>query len=156
MVGCIVIARTDQLYSKIYNWVTYPMLISGIILSFFEYNFESFLFIIGSLIVLYFPLWLFVEIKYLGGGDAMALLSVVSLMPFYEGWLTNIFLVKVILYSMIVIVIANLFQKGVWFYLNAFVKKENKFSKILDTRVNQVNVKYGVYLLVAVVLALFI
>lgn len=155
VIGCIIIARTDQLHGKIYNWVTYPMLISGLVLSLIEFSLESFLFILGSLVVLYFPLWLFVKIDYIGGGDAMALLSVISLMPFYAGWLTNIFFLKVLLYSMLVIVIVNLFQKAIWFYLNTFVKKETSFNKILDTRINQVSVKYGVYLLVAVVLALF-
>jgi len=149
------VAYFDQNTGKIPNELTYSLLIIGLVFNLLFFPIKIFLLILGSLLVLYIILLKFVNLDVIGGGDAMCFLGILSIMPIYPSNLISIFFIKVIFISLIIMLLTIAFQKLVWFYLNTMVTKETKFAKMLDTKVNQVYVKYGVYLFVSIIASFF-
>jgi len=138
----IINAKTDSKKRLIYHWVTIPTIVIGIILSCIDFGFSYLLLYYFTLLVL-ISLFLIIlaEINIIGGGDCFALIGIFALVPFRQGWITNIFVFRLIVVSFILL-----------FCYAFFIALAKKFLNKNDI----LTVPYGIYILLSSIICVFI
>jgi Flp pilus assembly protein protease CpaA len=109
---------TDYKTGYIYNWITYPLIIIGIILNIYEQQYTG----LAIGIIVYAIGWLSYITGKLGGGDVKIYTGIALTMPFYNG---TPFIIPTILFSSLIgLTIISLYyiikyaKKGIDYKLN--------------------------------------
>lgn len=95
-------AYTDYKKYAVYNYITYLLIVIGLLLNLFTYSLSIFLFIlfiITSLFLLFGVFYKQIE-KYISGGDLKLGLGIFAIVPFYSG-ITNYFVVDVFIWAFV-------------------------------------------------------
>lgn len=154
------LSRSDLKRNKIPDKVTFPLIIFGIILNLFDFGISeklvaSYLILLG----LYFLFTiLYIVIKHIspsqtiGGGDVKFTLVLASLLPFFPTNSTNIFIIKVLIISIIVLFVMTIIKRiSLW-----VASKSNNSKVFLDVNINSVKVTFVPILWISAIISLII
>jgi preflagellin peptidase FlaK len=154
------LARSDLRRNVIPDKITYPIIILGFIFNFIQFGVSTKL-IIAYLILLglyFFFVLTYMFIKSLsisqtiGGGDVKFTLLIASLLPFYPISSNQIFIIKVLVITVIILFVMVVIKR-----LSLWISHKAPNSKLfLDSNINEIKVTLVPILWISAIISLFL
>lgn len=126
LIACGVAAYTDHKTGYIYDWISIPLIIIGLIINIFSMSLYPLLTTIGITVAIYLIGLIFYNLGKLGGGDIKLFMGINLILPYFNGEL--FFLWVLIFASMLSVLIVSII------YLFKLIKQKKITSKIFQRK----------------------
>ena len=155
------IVDSDLKTNKIPDQITYPLIIAGIIFNYIQFGISiylvySYLILLGTyflFVVIYQILKLINSVQTIGGGDVKYSLAIASLIPFSPFIIGNIFILKVLFISVILIFIMAATKLVALLVIN---KLPQKSQLIINSTIISTKVAFAPILFISTVISMFV
>lgn len=156
-----ILTRLDLRKNIIPDKITFPLIIIGILFSYIEFGISklliySYLIILGTYffyLLLYLVLKRIKSSQNIGGGDVKYSLAIASLIPFQHFFLYNIFIIKVIFISFILVFVMAIIKI---ISLSVIGYVPNKLKIFITTNIFETKVAFAPLLFISSIIAFFV